>query len=99
MPKKPSNALNPKQAVSLNKPGVYGDGNSLQLKIDDKGNKRWIQRMSLSGKTVMKGLGGCPGLPSRGSENRRRQPEGQGQDGAGVTHRGRARGCLVAVGR
>ena len=49
LPKRLHNALNPKTVAALTKSGVYGDGNGLQLKIDDRGNKRWIQRMTVAG--------------------------------------------------
>ena len=62
MPKRLHNALNPKQVASMTKPGTYSDRNGLALKIDAKINKRWIQRLTQNGKTVMRGLGSYPAV-------------------------------------
>ena len=62
MPKRLHNALNPKQVASMAKPGTYADGNGLALKIDAKIDKRWIQRLTQNGKTVMRGLDSYPAV-------------------------------------
>ena len=62
MPKRLHNALNPKTVVSLAAPGTYADGNGLALKIDPKGNRRWIWRGTVEGKAAMRGLGSYPAV-------------------------------------
>ena len=42
---------------STSKAGFYGDGNGLYLKIDKSGAKRWIQRITITGKRCDLGLG------------------------------------------
>ena len=60
MPKTLRNALNPKTVASLSRPGKYADGGGLALRIDQSGNKRWVQRLTLDGKETMRGLGTYP---------------------------------------
>ena len=60
MPKTLRNALNPKTVASLSMPGKYADGGGLALRIDQSGNKRWVQRLTLDGKETMRGLGTYP---------------------------------------
>ena len=62
MPKRRHNGLDPKAVVSLAAPGTYADGNGLTLKIDNKGNRRWIWRGTVSGKAAMRGLGSYPAV-------------------------------------
>ncbi len=38
----------------------YADGNGLYLRVDDTGNKRWVQRITIAGKRHNLGLGGYP---------------------------------------
>lgn len=42
---------------SLEKAGMYADGNGLYLKVDSKDTKRWIQRIVINGKRRDIGLG------------------------------------------
>ena len=42
------------------KPGKYGDGNGLYLRVTASGSKQWIQRITVRGKRVDMGLGGFP---------------------------------------
>ena len=62
MPKILKNALNPKTVASLSEPGKYPDGRGLILRIDTRGNKVWIQRVTLDGKETMRGLGSYPAV-------------------------------------
>ena len=45
---------------SLMKPGRYGDGDGLYLRITKTGSKNWVQRIVVKGKRTDKGLGGYP---------------------------------------
>ena len=49
MPKLLNHALTAHRVKSLNIPGTYSDGNGLSLRIDDGGNKRWFQRITVAG--------------------------------------------------
>ena len=42
------------------KPGMYGDGGTLFLRVAPGGSKSWIQRLSIDGKRRDIGLGGWP---------------------------------------
>ena len=48
------------QVNALDGPGRYPDENGLHLLISPSGTKSWIQRVSLHGKRMEKGLGGYP---------------------------------------
>ena len=41
----------------INKPGKYGDGNNLYLKVEETGSKRWILRLTIKGRRRDMGLG------------------------------------------
>ena len=60
MPALKHNALNAARVRTLQKPGAYTDGNGLTLRVDARGGKRWIQRVSIDGKQRNIGLGGWP---------------------------------------
>ena len=63
MPKIVKNALNPKILDALTAPGKYNDGGGLLLRIDQQGNKNWIQRVARDdGKETTKGLGKYPAV-------------------------------------
>ena len=53
-------ALTTRWVKQVTKPGEYGDGYGLALRIDARGNKRWIQRLSIDGKQRNMGLGIWP---------------------------------------
>lgn len=44
----------------LSKPGVYGDGRGLYIRVTDTGSKHWIHRFTLRGKAHWMGLGPYP---------------------------------------
>ena len=60
MPALKHNALTVAKVRTLTKPGAYTDGNGLTLRVDARGGKRWIQRVSIDGKQRNIGLGGWP---------------------------------------
>ena len=62
MPRTKSQALTTPWVKQATKPGAYGDGYGLTLRIDDKGNKRWIQRLTIGGRQRNTGLGSWPGV-------------------------------------
>ena len=62
MPRTKSQALTTPWVKQATKPGAYGDGYGLTLRIDTKGNKRWIQRLSIGGRQRNTGLGSWPGV-------------------------------------
>ena len=41
------------------KPGLYGDGGTLYLRVGPGGSKSWVQRITVNGKRRDIGLGGC----------------------------------------
>ena len=45
---------------SLTKPGFYGDGGTLYLRIAPGGSKQWVQRLVIRGRRHDLGLGGWP---------------------------------------
>ena len=45
---------------ALTKPGMYGDGGTLFLRVARGGSKSWIQRLAIDGKRRDMGLGGWP---------------------------------------
>ena len=63
MSDRPSNALSAARVSTVKKPGRYADGNGLYLVVDPTGNKRWIQRLTISGRRTDLGLGGYPVVP------------------------------------
>ena len=63
MPKVLDKALNAKTIAAITKPGTYADGGGLSLRIDAKGYRRWIWRGQVSGKAIVRGLGGYPAVP------------------------------------
>lgn len=38
-------------------PAILEDGEGLRLVIDEKGNRRWVLRLTVNGKRVNRGLG------------------------------------------
>lgn len=48
------------QIKALSRPGLYGDGATLFLKVSPGGSKSWIQRLTINGKRHDIGLGGFP---------------------------------------
>ena len=44
------------------KPGMYPDGNGLNLKVVPSGARRWVQRVTIGGKRHNIGLGGYPAV-------------------------------------
>src|SRR5918993_5384347 len=54
----PSEVLTGKFVHSVQAPGFYSDGNSLYLRVDASGSKRWILRTMVQGKRRDIGLGG-----------------------------------------
>ena len=51
--------LTVKTVRAINTPGLYGDGNTLFLRVAPGGSKQWVQRLSIRGKRHDIGLGGC----------------------------------------
>lgn len=44
---------------AINEPGLYGDGNTLYLRVAPGGSKQWVQRLTINGYRRDIGLGGC----------------------------------------
>ena len=55
-----SRRLTPSQVKTLTAPGMYSDGQGLNLRIKDTGGKSWVQRVTIDGKRVNLGLGAFP---------------------------------------
>ena len=51
--------LTVKKVRAINEPGLYGDGNTLYLRVARGGSKQWVQRLTIHGKRHDIGLGGC----------------------------------------
>ena len=60
MPATKTNALSAAFVKKVAAPGTYADGLGLTLRVDDKGNKKWVQRITIDGKQRNIGLGGYP---------------------------------------
>ena len=54
------NRLTAKAVAAASKPGLYGDGDSLYLKVGETGSKSWIVRWTVGGKIRKHGLGPAP---------------------------------------
>ena len=59
--------------INLKKPGVYGDGDGLRLRITKTGKKSWIFRYRLFGKTKDMGLGSFPQISLANARKKRDQ--------------------------
>ena len=55
-----SNALNAAKVRTAKSPGRYADGNCLYLLVDPRGNRRWVQRLTVVGRRTDLGLGSWP---------------------------------------
>lgn len=51
--------LSVRKIREINQPGLYGDGNTLFLRVAPGGSKQWMQRLTIHGKRRDIGLGGC----------------------------------------
>ena len=51
--------LTVKMVRAINEPGLYGDGNTLFMRVVPGGSKQWVQRLTINGKRHDIGLGGC----------------------------------------
>ena len=55
-----TNGLTVQIVKAATKPGMYGDGQTLYLRVAPGGSKSWIQRLAIRGKQTDIGLGGFP---------------------------------------
>ena len=62
MPVKLHNALSAAFVRNVSDPGQYTDGNGLTLRIEQTGNKHWVQRIRVDGKQRNIGIGGYPAV-------------------------------------
>ena len=60
MPRLKMHALTPAFVKRVKTPGDHTDGYGLTLRVDARGNKRWIQRLTIRGKQRNLGLGTWP---------------------------------------
>ena len=51
------NGLTARKVKAINKPGLYGDGGTLFLRVAPGGSKQWMQRLTINGKRRDIGLG------------------------------------------
>ena len=51
--------LTVKKVRAIRMPGLYGDGNTLFLRVAPGGSKQWVQRLVIHGRRRDIGLGGC----------------------------------------
>ena len=51
--------LTVKLVRAITEPGLYGDGNTLFLRVAPGGSKQWVQRLTVNGRRRNIGLGGC----------------------------------------
>ena len=70
MPSKKWNALTGVEVQRKKTPGMYADGNGLNLKVDPSGAKRWVLRVTIAGKRHNLGLGGYPSVGLREARER-----------------------------
>ena len=52
--------LSTKSVLNKRKPGWYGDGRNLWLKVDPSGSRSWVFRYTINGRARMMGLGPFP---------------------------------------
>ena len=52
--------LTEQRIEDLAKPGIYGDGGTLFLRVRDGGSRHWVQIVRVNGKRLERGLGGWP---------------------------------------
>ncbi len=62
MPRLKVQALTAGWVKRTTKPGAYSDGYGLTLRIDARGNKRWVQRLTIGGRQHNLGLGSWPSV-------------------------------------
>ena len=63
MPRKvPQQSLSAVFVRTVARPGMYPDGNGLNLKVMPSGARRWVQRVTMGGKRHNIGLGGYPAV-------------------------------------
>ncbi len=60
--KRKHQALSAEMVRTVTSPGMYADGNGLNLKVEPSGAKRWVQRVTIGGKRSNFGLGGYPAV-------------------------------------
>ena len=60
--KRKQQALSAAMVRTVTSPGMYADGNGLNLKVEASGAKRWVQRVTIGGKRRNVGLGGYPAV-------------------------------------
>ncbi len=60
VPRIKGHALTARWVKQVTTPGEYGDGYGLALRVDARGNKRWVQRLTIAGKQRNMGLGTWP---------------------------------------
>ena len=70
MPSKKWNALTGVEVQKKKTPGMYADGNGLNLKVDPSGAKRWVLRVTFAGERHNLGLGGYPSVGLREARER-----------------------------
>lgn len=68
---------------NLKDPGMYSDGDGLNLKVTPTGSKSWVLRYTINGKPAMMGLGAFPDVSL--SEARERAAENRKKARAGVS--------------
>ena len=56
--KRKQQALSAALVRTVISPGMYADGNGLNLRVEASGAKRWVQRVTIGGKRRNVGLGG-----------------------------------------
>jgi integrase len=56
------NRLTAKAVAAASKPGLYGDGDGLYLKVAESGSKSWVVRWTTGGKLRKHGLGPSPSV-------------------------------------
>ena len=52
--------LTTRKIERLDRPGVYGDGETLYLRVRESGSRSWVQIITIDGKRTERGLGGYP---------------------------------------
>ena len=62
MPRLKMHALTPHFVKRVTTPGAFTDGYGLTLRVDARGNKRWVQRITIRGRQHNMGLGTWPAV-------------------------------------
>ena len=66
-----ANRLSNRKIAALSKPGVYGDGGTLFMRVREGGSRQWVQIIHIDGERCTKSLGPYPLVSIEDARGRR----------------------------